>query len=266
MENKINLPFFETVRRSFIYVFLHGQTAFRICAAWSVLLVFEMAAGFPVLCSLNADTCSGGLLQNLSVVLLSLAGISVITAFCRGIILHQEYPGYWNLHFGRRELRYLFCSLLYGLIVFLPAFCLGILTAVAEYNGRAVPAGISLLFLCAIIVLVILSARFYLVFPAAAVDNQQEITFRKSWEITKGNAGKMFFGQVLMMLPVFVVLLLLSVTYRALGSDNYMLKLCFSALMIAVSFVDTLLKASYFSHLYQYFMYFYRRDSKPDEA
>lgn len=266
MENKINLPFFETVRRSFIYVFLHGQTAFRICAVWSVLLVFEMAVGFPVLCSLNADTCSGGLLQNLSVVLLSLAGISIITAFCRHIILHQEYPGYWNLHFGRRELRYLLRSLIYGLIVFLPVFFLGILTAVAGYNGKAVSSGVSLLVLCVMIFVAVLSARFYLVFPAVAVDNQQEITFRKSWEITKGNANKIFWGQVLMMLPVFIVLLLLSVTYRALGSDNYMLKLCFSALMIAVSFVDTLLKASYFSHLYQYFMYFYRRDSKPEKA
>lgn len=259
MENKIILPLGETVRRSFMYVFLHAEQGIKICSAWFILLLFEISTDFPVLCSLSEDVCPNLTMKRLSVFFLSMAGIGIIVKFCRHIILHENNEGYWNLSFGKRELRYFLNSLIYTLIILLPMYCLTLIL------GRALMSPIIILLtLVLLLFLMIIISRLYLVFPATAVENHNEITFKKSWEITKGNANKIFWGQVLMMLPIALIGVCLSLTYRAIGSDNYILNLIFSFLMILLSFVDSLLKASYFSHLYQYFMYFYHKENEQE--
>ena len=72
---------------------------------------------------------------------------------------------------------------------------------------------------------------------------------------------------MVIMLPVFAALLILSVLFRAIGSDSYVVKMLFAFLMLSVSFLDAGLKAAYFAHIYQYFMYFaQKQEEKISEA
>lgn len=264
MKNKISLPFWETIRRSFMYLLLNFNSFLKISAVWMLILIFEIATNFPSLCSLNSSTCESSPWPNVSMALLSLSGICIIIAFCRQIILKENYKGYFNFKFGMRELRYILNSILYLLAIVVPGFLAGVLIGVAfGLSGIQTNQYMPLLMIL-IFCYVVFSARLYLVFPAVSVDNK-EIGFRKSFEITAGNANKIFWGQVLVMLPIFVTLLSLSVIYRAIGSDNFVIKLFFSALVLMLSFLDAGFKASYFAHIYQYFMYFHNKETKTEQ-
>lgn len=256
---KINLPLWETVRRSFAYVVANSVPLVKISVAWLVLLlVFDMFTGFPSLCSLNSAVCNGGWAQNVSMVALSFSSVAVIVAFIRQIVLHIQYAGFWNLNFGKREIRYILAGFIFIAIIAIPAFLYGVLTGFAGVFYQIDRLIFTQIFFIGLLVMLIICSRFYLVFPAVAVDNR-EVSFRKSFAITKGNTNKIFWGQMVIMVPIFVALLILSVIYRAFGSDNYILKMTFSFLMLAVSFIDAGLKAAYFAHIYQYFMYFYQK-------
>ncbi len=257
-ENKpvIILPFWETIRRSFSYILTNFNALVKISAAWfALLLVFDMFTNFPSLCSLNAAVCNGGWAQNVSLAALTVSAIAVIISYIRHIVLHADYSGYWNLSFGKRELRYIGAAFVFILIIAVPSFIYGF---VAGFVGAILGADkiiFTQIFFLGLLVMLVFCARFYLVFPAVALDNR-EVGFRKSFRITKGNTNKIFWGQMVIMLPVFAALLILSVLFRAIGSDSYVVKMLFAFLMLSVSFLDAGLKASYFAHIYQYFMYF----------
>lgn len=257
--SNIILPFGETIRRSYSYVFTNFQTLIKVCAAWFViLLVYDMITGFPSLCSLNSAVCNGGWAQNVSVIALSFSAIAVIVAYIRNVVLRTVYSSFMNLSFGKRELRYLLAGFLFVVIVAIPAFVYGFITGFASSMMHMDKLIFTQIFFIGLLAMLIICARFYLVFPAVALDNP-DITFKKSFLISRGNANKIFWGQVVIMLPVFTALVILSVLYRAIGSDSYIVKMTFAALMLTISFVDAGLKASYLAHLYQYFMYFYQK-------
>ena len=114
MENKtaqIRLPFWETVRRSFMYVLTNFDVYLKVTALWFAIILYEMFTDFPSICNLSAEGCTGGWMQNVSILLLMLASIAIVIAFCRVIVLKVP-SSYFSWAFGKREIVYLLYNIL----------------------------------------------------------------------------------------------------------------------------------------------------------
>ena len=221
---QIKLPFWECLRRSFFYAFVNFDAFVKIASVWFLILLYEIFTGFPSLCGLKDGGCPGATFQNISVVMVSLASVAVAVAFSRLVIL-REHVRPFAFSFGRRELKYL--------------------------------AGFSLILSVVPLIAGIVCARFFIVLPAVAVDDR-ELTMKRAFALTRGNANKIFWGQALMMLPVVITVTLLTMLYGALNLSGFLADLIMAFLLLGLSFFDAALKASYFSHVYQYFVYFWR--------
>lgn len=105
------------------------------------------------------------------------------------------------------------------------------------------------------LLLAIYFSRLFLVFPAIAVDDRK-MTLKASFKLAEGNANKIFWGQILMTLPVVLLMALLSIIFKLIGSDGYVVRFVFVLLVFALSFLDSCFKASFFAHIYQYFTFY----------
>lgn len=254
----VSLPWGEVIRRSYGYLFGHLDLLVKVAAVWFLaVLGFEALTAFPSLCSLDSGICGIGK-QTLSLLVLTVSSIAVIIGYVRCIVLRIIPEGYASLSFGKRELRYIGKVFVIGFItalpIFLLSFVIGFVGSFLQVNPRIFVPFIWLgMFVC-----LFFSFRLYLVLPAVAVDDLQTADLKKSFEITKGNTNKIFWGFVVTMLPGWIAFMILGVIFRA-APDVYVIKIIFAALTLIVSFIDVGLKASYFAHLYQYFIYYYRK-------
>lgn len=251
----INLPLFETLKRSFLYTIFNFDLAVKVCAVWATIIIYEIFAGFPALCHLSEQGCGDKILQNISVLVLSLASIAIIIAYCRGLILKEDSKRF-VFSLGRRELKYLGFSLILVALIIFPVIVLSFILKAFKVSENG-----SNILVIVLLINSIICSRFYLVFPAIAVDNK-EIDMKKSFIITVGNANKIFWGQFFMMMPVILLMIIISTLYKIFNMDNFIVNLLFVSMFIATSFLDACFKASFYSHLYQYFMYFLKQDSK----
>ena len=221
---QIKLPFWECLRRSFFYAFVNFDAFVKIASVWFLILLYEIFAGFPSLCGLKESGCP-------------------VRPFA--------------FSFGRRELKYLAYSLLLFLLIIVPSvMVMGIVAGILERIGANLP-GVSLALSVVPLIAGIVCARFFIVLPAVAVDDR-ELTMKRAFALTRGNANKIFWGQALMMLPVVITVTLLTMLYGALNLSGFLVDLIMAFLLLGLSFFDAALKASYFSHVYQYFVYFWR--------
>ena len=257
---QIILPFWETVRRSFLYVFRNRETYVKITAVWFSILLYEMFTGFPSLCNISPDGCQGGDWQyKVALILISFASVAVVVAYCRNIILKEELKKF-AFSFGKRELKYILFNIIFiGIITITAVFSI----FVFAYIGQLLhfPESIFNLTILIPLALTIYFSRFFLIFPAIAVDDK-EMTIKNSYRVTLGNANRIFWGQVLMMLPAATLLILLALLHGLINSDNYIINFIFTGFIFAISFLDSCLKASFLSHIYQYFTYFQKN---PDQ-
>lgn len=254
----IKLPFWETVRRSFMYVLTNMDVYLKVSALGFAILIYEMFTGFPSLCNINETGCSGGWQQNVSIVLLSLVSIAVVIAYCRVMVLKSP-TNYFSLAFGRRELLYLLYNILIIAIITLPSL---LAIFVFAYLGQMLHFPETVFNLAVLIPLAftIYFSRLFLVLPAVAVDNK-ELRLKKSFELARGNANKIFWGQFLMMIPAAAVLVLLALVYRIIGTESYVINTVFVVLVLALSFLDSCFKASFYAHIYQYFTFYSAKTS-----
>lgn len=249
----IKLPFWETIRRSFLYVLTNLNVYLKVSALGFAILIYEVFTGFPSICNIRAEGCIGGWQQNVSIILLSLVSIAIIIAFCRVIILKTS-TNYFTLAFGKREILYLLYSLLMVALITAPSI---VLVFVYAYIVQLVhlPEFMFNLSILIPFLLTIYFSRMFLVFPAVAVDNYK-LGIKDSFKLTIGNANKIFWGQFLMMIPAALLLVLVSLLYKLFGVSNYVVDFIFVALILALSFLDSCFKASFYAHIYQYFIYF----------
>ena len=257
---QIKLPFWECLRRSFLYVLANLKALAKISSVWLLILIYEAVAGFPSLCGLKEGSCPSEGYQNLSVVMASLASIAIAVGFCRQIISKEE-RGYFYFSFGRRELKYLLYSLFLFLLIIIPSIItIGILGSVLKVFG--IQGGSAMLLLAIIpLMIAITIARCFIILPAIAVDDK-DLTMEKAFKLTKGNANKIFWGQALLMLPVIILVTLLSSVYESMGTDSFVADFVMALLLLVLSFLDTALKISFYSHVYQYFTYFWHHQEQ----
>lgn len=248
----IKLPFWETLRRSFLYAFANLDAFIRISSFWLLLLIFEAFTDYPALCTLNEDVCQKDWRENISVLVMALASISISVAYYRQVILRKKY-NYFSFSFGRREINYLAYMLLLILIVAVPSAVLAFVITVL-LSLISAPDGIMPFILIIPFVVAVICSRFFIILPAVAVGNRK-LTLKQVFLLTKGNANKIFWGQALMMIPVLLGLVILSVLYNYFGVENPVLKFIVVAGLMLLSYFDTCLKCSFYSHVYQYFIY-----------
>lgn len=254
--NIIQLPFWETVRRSFLYVLENLDVYLKVSSIWFALLVYEMFNGFPSICNISTAGCYSDWRHKVSIILISLASIAVVIAFCRHIILKLPVK-YFMFSFGRRELKYLLFNIIFIASITL---CSILSIYVLAYLGQLLhlPDAFFNLTILIPLALTIYACRLFLVFPGIAVDDK-EMTVKTSYHMTLGNANRIFWGQFLMMIPAAVLIYLTALLYNAIGSENYVVKFIFAVLILGLSFLDSCFKASFFSHIYQYFTYFQKK-------
>ncbi len=261
--NIIRLPLWETVSRSYGYMFSAFGTFWNISAVWLSLVAVDAMLGFPMLKELiiisprGADA-NGPLLLSL-IYILGAAGVSV--AMCRKIINKSPFkPFHFSL--GRREWKFFGYSLvLPGLVVATSVALLFLVQFVLAFGDVLLSKRTSVYFFwAAALFFFIISFRFYLLFPAIAVGNK-EINGKVSMEITRGNTLKIFIGYLLMGLPWVITYSLIAVAYN-LVDGGLLWNLLLSFLFAVVYFFDAALKASFLSHVYQYLMFYTEKQQK----
>ncbi len=251
-ETKIVLPFMETIKRSFLFIVTNIKPFMLMVAPAFGLLVYEMLTGFPSICSLDSRTCVDDWRSTAAYLLLIVVSSAISVGCCRQIILKKQ-EDFFSMAFLKRLVRYLGYNMGILLLIAAPSF-LVILTASFLFAMLNIDERTSFWVLSIIpVLLAIYLSKFFLVLPASAVDNR-EITLSKSFFMTKNNALRIFFGQAVLMIPGIVLLLALQKVYIWAAPQAYIVKFIFVALYLSLSFLDTGLKASFLSHVYQHFV------------
>ena len=187
-------------------------------------------------------------------ILLYVAATVVSVSIIRNIILKEETK-WFHLRFGTNNLKFIGYNLLIAAMIIVPtALIIMIGEASAMSNASApVKTFASILGLLTMIGLGIFCCRLVLVYGGASI-NDKEMTLGKSYNLTHGNTLKICIGQILLSLPVICVVFLIFSFYKTtswgiIGDSIFVL------LGITCSFFDSAVKASYYCHLYQYFLY-----------
>ena len=90
MKPIINLPFGESLKRTYLYVFANFGKAMKICSFWIVLmLAADVLMSFPSQCR-EGQNCIGWQ-SNVSMLLSVIASAAVSVSFARTVILKEEY-------------------------------------------------------------------------------------------------------------------------------------------------------------------------------
>lgn len=262
----INLPFVETLKRSFMYTLCSWDLFLKVAAAGLVVVVWEVFSGFPVLCSLNSANCTQNFSRGFSSLLLALVSIGIIVNYCRAVILKSEVD-YFSWAFYRRVLWYGMASIGLSALIFIPFFVVVLtLGQLATLMGAAAESELlSVAALAALVAWAIYLSPLFLMFPAITVDDKS-FSAKELFELTKGNYNKIFWGQLLMMLPCSVAVYMLAFFYQSLGEVNFAAKIVFMVILLMLSFLDTCFKASFYAHIYQYFTYYKNKKSSQNKT
>ncbi len=260
MKEIINLPFGESLKRTCLYLVAHFNRVWQLMLIGVVIMTaIDVVLSFPSQCK-EGEQCLGWK-SNLNVLAAALTAVSVSVAFMRQIIL-KVVPAGFPISFGKREIKFLFYNLMILLIILAIAFVCGIVYSLLLGDARALQKPTALLpFLLIILMIAVVLSRLCLVLPAIAADNN-DLTFAKAFDMTKGNSNKIFFGMFLTSLPVSVVTLFAGTILQTMTIESWTAKLLISAFMSSLSLLNALIKACYLAHIYQYFTYFY----KPEKA
>ena len=265
MKEIINLPLLESVKRTYLYFIANFKTVTNVALVWvGIVFLADCLVRFPSLCS--GEGCNEWS-NKLFVVLEIVAGMAVSVAFSRAIILKEKR--HWKqISLGLRELKYLGYSLFILALLILSILFAGMLTALLfgtdmKAASMAMRPNALLFYFIVVIIASIYSSRFSLILPAVAVDDK-ELNLKKSFQISTGNSIKIFAGIILSTLPTMLLLFFLGTAMNALQIEGIIAQIVFSFLSIALSLINTMLKACYLAHIYQYFMYFYNQ-SKEEE-
>jgi len=194
----VKLAFWDTVNGAYRYVFAHPLMIVR--TGWVYLLL--NGVNF----SLRAVPHRPWSLSVLAVVvsvLVCAASIAWHIALLRAILLgEQSWPA--ALQFRRRHWRIIGVTLLL-MVVVVPAAAVAIgIAVVASHIGGPLAIVVDALIGLAALVAMDLGPRIYLMAPAIAIDDPAK-AIRAAWLRGRRNTQRLFFGSLLMILPVMIV-------------------------------------------------------------
>ena len=248
----INLPLLECIRRSFTFAIKNLKHLSFICLSWFGIVIFEIISGFPFLQSLQEENES--ILGIASALLLLAASLSLLVSTCR-IVIDKFKPTPWYIHFAKAELKVFGYSLiLSGVMALLWAILfvtIGVLLKMPENSYTftyLVPVALGYIVFTYI-------ARYYLIYPAKAIGNN-DFKLQKSFALTKGNANKLAIGIILSSMPFMILSQVFVFLYIFMDVDSFIGKTLITTCLTICSFGDSILKASFYAHAYQYFIFF----------
>jgi hypothetical protein len=219
------LPFWDTVSLAYSTYFRHFIDALRASWLWLVVAaaftsvaswqqwswmatnMANLKAGVSLQMSKPTETV---VLLNLDNIFLLLAGVSIAVAWHRLMILNEQ-PRFSGSNVATRDLwRYIVVAITLFLIFFLPVAAVMLPTfhyLLPAPSAATRPAGFFPLFLLGVIVYAVGAAvafRLTLLLPARAVGNV-DLTFRQTWDRTRGNIWRLFWGIVVTTMPPLLI-------------------------------------------------------------
>ena len=197
--NKTKIPFFETIILA--YRFLSDQSRDFINLALLPVVVLAIldtlvAVSLPDGGDAGGTATTGGsVIGGLVGIILNIgAGVMFAVAWHRRFLVPQEGASVYRAYRWRaRHSKFLFVSIAIGLLVLLAAL---IPILVGVLLG---PVGV-ILFVGAILIAGLMSARLSMLLPAIAVDDL--MNFNQAWELAHGNAWRIFGAFVLAAIPI----------------------------------------------------------------
>ncbi len=193
--------------------------------SWMGAVIAEVKPGMPPQ-ALNhvPQPLALAALAGLDDILLTLAGISIAVAWHRLLIL-GEHPGFSGSNIATRDLwRYIGVGLTIGLIVMLPIVVIvfPVFYFVFSFQSAAPgspPAGLLLLIPLVFVLYILATAvmlRLILLLPARAAGDL-DLTFRQTWNRTRGNTWRLFWGMVATTVPPII---LADIAFMVIGAGN----------------------------------------------
>ena len=259
MINKtVILPMLETIYRSFMYVIHNIKT---VCKISSIFLLL-----WPIGIYVEAKTMEATSwrdvfdLQILWFFLLATASTIVAVSLIRHIIL-KERTNWFHFSFGMNNVKFIGYVIFMFLFVFLPPTLILFGEGIIDYHygiSDTLKGNLSLLAFLVLIIAFFFSGRFYLIFTASAI-NDKKMSLASSFKMTAENTLKISCGIVLLVIPTILITKIINSFYTQ--PDLSLPLASFLVLLImCCSFFDSAVKASYYSHLYQYFTYFNKEE------
>lgn len=254
MNNKINLPLWETVRHSFMYTIKNLPVIAKISSVFLILWLICIAMEINLVLDPNVTFNDIWETELLCATLTALASTIVSVSFIRHIIQKQQTK-WFHLSFGMNNIKFIGWNILLFLIVFLPSFFILAGAALADYQGvsASIVKTLSWASLFILLIMLVYVGRVYIIYAASAIN--AKLTLQKAFALTQGNTFKIFCGTLILLLPTIILTHILIKLYQL--PDLNIAGACFlSLLSMTVTFFDSSIKASYYSHLYQFFTYF----------
>ena len=223
------LPLGRTVRLSYSTYFGQFSDVLRASWLWLVLAgAFTGAINWKLgaLIQSALDDASGSSLQpgpvlsglnGLYTIIFLLSTVSIAVAWHRAMIL-REHPGVSGSNIASGSVwRYIWMSIALTIVVMLPTAALILLTSYL-FPAEKVPSGIGI----AVIIVLVLAAvaasiRLSLLLPARAVGNIA-LSFKQTWDRTRGNTWRLFWGMLATALPPMLIIILAEAGLAALGA------------------------------------------------
>jgi len=226
------LAFWDTVNGAYRFVAGHPLMVLRTGWLYLVLNAFDIALRRGA-----AQTASLRAVVFAIAILLIGASIAWHVALLRTILL-DEHSWAAALQFRRRHWRMLGVGLLLFLMLLPIAAVIALIGFLAFHFGGPVGITVFALFAAvAIVALVVVACRLYLLGPAIATDDPAK-AIRAAWWRGRGNSWRLLFGDLLMIVPAVVVaglsggtggLLVFVATHGDLSFNDWIAQLSFGS-------------------------------------
>ena len=224
------LAFWDTVNGAYRFVASHPLMVLRTGWLYLFLNAFDVALR-------RAESLTPSLRAVAFAIAILLIGASVAwhVALLRAILL-DEHSWTAALQFRRRHWRMLGVGILLFLMLLPIAAVIALIGFLAFHFGGPVGIAIFALFAAvAIGALVVVACRLYLLGPAIATDDPAK-AIRAAWRRGRGNSWRLFFGDLLMIVPAVIVagliggaggLLVFAATHGDLSFNDWIAQLSF---------------------------------------
>ena len=252
--NNIKLPLWETVSHSFLYVLKNIKAIGQICSVFLILWILNIFSGQPLLCNTEKENCMAQWLPWCFTILQYIACAVITVDVIRYIVLKKDYK-WFHLYLGKQHFRFIAYNMAIALMIIIPS-ALILMIAKNSYDQNLsvyTQALLGAAFISTLIGLSIFCCRLYLVYGGAAL-NDQEMTFAKSYMLTKGNMLKICIGQLILTIPTILLVYIASNLYFAFTPTVFS-KCLYSLWILMCYFFEASIRGSYYCHLYQYFEY-----------
>jgi hypothetical protein len=274
------LPFWDAVSLAYSTYFRHFADALRASWLWLIVVATltavaswqqwswmarAMANMKPGVLPQVPKSTQVQVLLNLDYVLLLLAGVSIAVAWHRLMILHER-PGLSGDNVATKNLwRYVVVGGALFLVMYLPAAAVmfpAFYFLLPKTAGVPPPPGFFLLIPVIFVIYAIgmaVALRLTLLLPAQAIGDSG-LTFRQTWNRTRGNTWRLFWGIVVTTIPPLLIAQIVFVLgigppnpYIG-GGENFVVRMTAASTIFMIYYLLLVpIGIGFLSHAYRHF-------------